>query len=132
VGVEAHTIFYTRGQNLTEIKPESQIDLLDIRGRANDALQAMRSHEQLDNLRFTSMEEKIKDVKKAVEDKGQEVKEELSTFKLDVRTQLLEIKTEMTAGFKSTDGKFWSLAITLIMMLLAVCGFLIVKTVFHG
>jgi hypothetical protein len=79
--VEAHTIFYTRGQNLTEIKPESQIDLLDIRGRANDALQAMRSHEQLDNLRFTSMEEKIKDVKNAVEDKGQEVKEELSTFK---------------------------------------------------
>lgn len=104
------------------IKPEREIDLLDVRGRSNEALQAIRSHEQMDNLRFGNMDEKLRELKDTVEDKGTEVTK-----------QIAELRVAMDAGFSNTDKKFWSLAITIIMLLLTVTGFLFVRTMFpHG
>lgn len=69
--------------------PEDQ-NLVDhtARGLASEAIQAVRSHEQYDTMRFTSISEGMARIEKKMED-----------------------------GFKSYDAKFWGLAISVIGML---------------
>lgn len=79
------------------------------RGLASEAMQATRSHEQYDNLRFENVAEQHKEIK----------------------TLITDLRRDMNLGFKSYDAKFWSLAITVIATLLSVVGVLSYQILFH-
>lgn len=67
------------------------------RGMAQEAIQAMRSHEAVDHLRFENMENKFEDIKELISNTNK--------------------KIDNIA--KSYDNKFWTLAITIIFALVS-------------
>lgn len=77
------------------------------RGLASEAIQAFRSHDAMDMLRFKSMDDKQE----------------------EIRILIGTVVNEMRAGFKSYDNKFWSLAVMVIGFLLTIVGVLLVKFV---
>lgn len=89
--------------------------------QSSEAIMAVRSHERMDDLKFTNFDRIVSDMKKDIEGKIDEVKD-----------MITESNKTMSAGFKSYDQKFWSLAIALILTLLSICGFLVAYTLFPG
>jgi hypothetical protein len=98
------------GRSMSEPSVISETADYTARGMAAEAIQTCRSHEQLDILRFTNMERQHHEIKVMFE----------------------SLTSEMREGFKSYDAKFWSLAITLIVTLMTVCGTLIYHFVLKG
>lgn len=83
-------------------------------GLAAEAIQAVRSHEHLTDFQYQSTNEKYEEIKKLIN----------------------TVNEKMDAGFraldKKYDSKFWSLAVTVIIFLLGICGFLIVQLLFKA
>lgn len=82
-------------------------DLFGIRGLAIEAMQTMRSHEKMDELRFKNQDEKMEEIRYYLKDLTEKVEE----------------------GFKRNDNRFWSLGISFITMLISCCAFLMWKIV---
>lgn len=79
------------------------------RGLASEAMAALRSHEQFNSLQFGVMEKQYNEIKELI----------------------AEVRKDMNSGFRSYDAKFWSLAVTVIALLLSVVGVLIYQVLFH-
>lgn len=97
----------------------SNPDVVDHRayGLASEALQATRSLETITALQFRNVDNRLVEQDK----KHEEIKKMIS-----------EIDKRMEEGFKGYDNKFWSLSITLILLLLGIIGFLLVQIFFKG
>lgn len=78
-------------------------DLFGVRGLAVEAIQTMRAHEKMDDIRFRNQDEKMN----------------------EICDRLKDLATKVEDGFKRNDNRFWSLGITFITLLLSCCGFLI-------
>lgn len=87
----------------TEFGLNGTPDLFSIRGIAVEAVQIMRSHEELDDIRFKNQDQRM----------------------VEIRDSLKELTTKVEEGFKRNDNRFWSLGISFITMLMSCCGFLI-------
>lgn len=79
------------------------------RGMASEAMQIHHSHDALDNLRFQNMDKKLDELKKAVE----------------------EVCLEVRSGFRSYDNKFWSLAVSIILLLITGIAALVFFMITH-
>ena len=89
------------------------------RGLASDAIQALRSHERMDDLQFKNMQKQTEEIKTVV-----------GAAKEELTNKINEVKQEMHEGFKAYDNKFWSLAIVTISLLLTITGMLLYKILF--
>lgn len=78
------------------------------RGLASEAIQALRSHDALDTLRFENMDRQHKELVDLIQ---------ATNVKLD-------------ECFKAYDAKFWSLAVTIIIILCGTTGALIFKVLY--
>jgi hypothetical protein len=78
------------------------------RGLASEAIQALRSHDALDTLRFENMDKQYNEIKELIEATNKKIDD----------------------GFKSYDGKFWSLAITTITLLATAVAALLIRVIF--
>lgn len=85
------------------------------RGMATEAVQAIRSHEALNNLQFLQMDQRQKDLKDSVD---------------GIYGKIDGVCEEMRAGFKSYDNKFWSLSITIMLGLAGIICALVYKLLF--
>lgn len=85
------------------------------RGMATEAIQAIRSHEALNNLQFMTMDNRQQELKDSVD---------------GIYGKIDGVCTEMREGFKSYDNKFWSLAVTIIGGLIAIVCALVYKIIF--
>jgi hypothetical protein len=92
-----------------EHDPSKGLHDYSARGLAAEAIQALRSHDSMDTLRFENMARQHEEVKQLITD----------------------LRKDMVTGFKSYDGKFWSLAITVIATLTTVVGALVYQVLFH-
>lgn len=92
--------------------PQEEVEIVAQRahGMAAEAMSVVHSQEKFNSLRFDHFDETVKDIKEILKDLDKKVDE----------------------GFRATDNKFWGLAVTLIGILLAISGFLIVYTLFPG
>lgn len=90
-------------------------------GAATEAQGAIRSHERLNDLQFIGIEKTFSAMKHDFDSQFKELKELI---------QNTDQKIDL--GFKNYDSKFWSLAVALIAILMAICGFLLVYTLFPG
>jgi hypothetical protein len=79
------------------------------RGLASEAMAALRSHEKFNELEFKVMQ----------------------TSHDEIKSLITDLRKDMNSGFKSYDAKFWSLAVTVISLLLGVVGVLIYQVLFH-
>lgn len=78
------------------------------RGLASEAIQALRSHDELDKLRFENMEKQHKELVELIQATNARIEE----------------------GFKAYDAKFWSLAVTIIILLCGTTGALVFKVLY--
>lgn len=80
------------------------------RSLASEAIQALRSHDALDTLRFENMEQQYQDIKNLI----------------------AETNKKIDQGFKSYDSKFWTLATSIIFLLVGGISCLIFYMITHG
>lgn len=78
------------------------------RGMANEAVSALRSHEALNNLQFKNMENQYEEIKTLVAGTNKKI-------------------DDLAANY---DQKFWSLAVTIIVLLIGGIGALVFKIMF--
>lgn len=107
---------------------ETEVNTQRAYGLASEAISTLRSNERIHDLRFASIEAQFTQVN----GRFRGLSEDVANKQEELKELIEQTCKEMRDGFKSYDNKFWTLAVTTIVTLLAVCGFLIEYTLFSG
>lgn len=103
---------------------------VEARALANQALLLMQSHDRLDQERWENNTRRFEEAGRSIQRQFDAVSTSINSMKVDLGNSLSVITLKLEGIDSLYNGRWWTMAISLVGLLLTISGFLAVKTIF--